>query len=238
MVAPEAQSQEQAVEPAVEPAQVPQTDYSALEAQTAELAPGLTLSSLPESYKQARKEMGQTSQEFADYKKSMAWATDFEQQIQSDPGLEKHIRDYYTDNETQAPREVQTATNPLARDVHDLKTHIQSMEMNKTLDNLQNKYPDHMNDDMRNKVFQEVAATSNQDVEGIFWRLKGPEIAATSGQQAASQTAEAMARNNDAALPRTPGTVQTKPTDIGAMDKGEWGDALDDHLKDAFSKTE
>lgn len=233
--------QSQAPDPPAEPVVAEQPvaqaiDYAALETQ-AQSDYGMSLSDVSKGYGASRSKMTETNQEFADYKKQYAWAPDFDQALQNNPGLEDHIRawDGFSEQPQAVQTQVNTAINPDSRRLQNMETVIHSMQMDKQLKGLEDKYG--MPDGVRDRVLDESIRTNSGDMEAIYWKMRGPDMLKGAQLSGAQQTATQIKEQNSVIVPGSgPATNTGAAPDVASMDAATYDRSLDDAIADAYNK--
>lgn len=195
----------------------------------------MTPAQVIKSYGEAQKKITMTSQQLAEYRRNMQWAEQFKHELSTRKGLREHIESFFDEDRGAVPSEVKSAIDPVYQDVNQLKAYVYNLEMNQKLDGIEKDgFP--MNQEIRAAIFEEVARTSNPDVEAIYWKQNGRTLAMKPSDRESRAAMEERNRkayvNNrgSAAKPRTP--------DVRSMPQADWSRALDEELASAFRRTE
>lgn len=238
----EGQVEEQA-SPDVTPAETPATetsaqaiDYTALENEAAQLAPGMTLPNVVKSYHEAVGKMNTTVQEKTDMQKKYESAMLLQDQINSDPDLGNYlteqIKGYYDGEGQTAPKQVTQAVSPDALRVNQLENTVQNIIFNTKINELRNTHGNEVLDhNVEREINERIAQTGVNDPEMHFWAIKGKQLLSQKMKEASTQTAEQIAQNTSAYNVNQGGPAPpAKQVNVADLSQKEWSDALDDEL--------
>jgi len=188
----------------------PSVDYAALEAQVSEIAPGMTLPNLIDSYKEARSTLGRyqnMDNEFSRLKRDYEVAEPLIKGIKENAEFAQHMtqaaQEFYQGTDRSVDSGVQNALNPLQHKLQDIEVRLAERDMSDQVTSLKNdpNFGKFLTKEVEREMWQKVQDTGMADMQTHFWAVAGPKIVQASSKQATTDTAESIRKANASYAP-------------------------------------
>lgn len=183
-------------------------DYAALEAKAAEVRPGTTLQNIVDQFAEQHSTLSRTTTKLNALEKEYGFGKPLLDQIRKDPKYADAIRqttdDYFSDDEKDADPSIANVLDPVTQRLDRIERENAERRMLQDMDVLSQKYPQYVDDNVKQRIWGNVAETGNTDLEGIFGRIMLPTLVERAA--AATKQAERIQKNAGSYTP-TDGTA-------------------------------
>lgn len=187
------------------PAQAPEAtpaavDYAALEERAGKIREGTTLQNIVDTYAEQRSTLDRQTNQIKQLEQDYGSFKPMLEQIRKDPEYAKRLsettNDYFSESETpSANPEVANVLDPVNQKLTKMEHEMASWRLTQQMDQLAQKYPQYVDDDMKAQIWSNVYETGNSDLEGIFSAMMLPKLAERATQ--ATKTTERLIQNAD-----------------------------------------
>ena len=179
--------------------------------QIEEVAPGMTPEGLVKSYRESRAALGKTQNELNQLKQQYEPFTPVLDKINSDPEyaatLARASEEYLGGSGSGAAGNTNAAFDPIANRLRELETRIAQQDMGRSIEALQQKYPQDVDEAVVAAINNRVIQTGDGNVEGHFWALMGETLVERAKARAQEAAVKEVVQNNE----RFPASADIQP---------------------------